>query len=30
MLHVWLSPYPACGPFAGIESHGGGCGEHDH
>jgi hypothetical protein len=30
MLHVWLAPYPPCGPFAGIESHGGGCGGHAH
>ena len=30
MLHVWLVPHP-CGPFAGIESHGGsGCGTHEH
>ena len=34
MLHVWLEPYPACGPFAGIEtngasSHGTDCG-HSH
>jgi hypothetical protein len=30
MLHVWLVPNP-CGPFAGIESHGGSdCGTHDH
>ena len=28
MLHVWLEPHP-CGPFAGLEGHGGGC-EHDH
>lgn len=29
MLHVWLVPHP-CGPFAGIETHGGGtCGGHD-
>ena len=29
MLHVWLVPHP-CGPFAGIETHGGeGCG-HGH
>jgi hypothetical protein len=34
MLHVWLEPFPACGPFAGIEtdgasSHGDDCG-HSH
>ena len=28
MLHVWMVPHP-CGPFAGLEGHGGGCG-HDH
>ncbi|MDQ4067988.1 MAG: hypothetical protein M3203_00680, partial [Actinomycetota bacterium] len=28
MLHVWLSDHP-CGPFAGIEGHGGGC-AHRH
>jgi hypothetical protein len=28
MLHVWLADHP-CGPFAGIEGHGGGCG-HGH
>lgn len=28
MLHVWLEPHP-CGPFAGLEGHGGGC-DHDH
>ena len=28
MLHVWLVPHP-CGPFAGIETHGGTCG-HEH
>jgi hypothetical protein len=29
MLHVWLVEHP-CGPFAGIETHGGGgCGAHD-
>lgn len=28
MLHVWLVPHP-CGPFAGLEGHGGGC-AHDH
>lgn len=29
MLHVWLVPHP-CGPFAGIETHGGdACGGHD-
>ena len=28
MLHVWLADHP-CGPFAGIEGHGGGC-AHDH
>ena len=29
MLHVWLVAHP-CGPFAGIESHGGNCGVHEH
>jgi hypothetical protein len=29
MLHVWVVPHP-CGPFAGIESHGGGACGHDH
>jgi hypothetical protein len=30
MLHVWMTSHP-CGPFAGIESHGGGSGcGHDH
>jgi hypothetical protein len=29
MLHVWLEPHP-CGPFAGLEGHGGGCGHDDH
>jgi hypothetical protein len=29
MLHVWLVPHP-CGPFAGLEGHGGGCAAHDH
>ncbi len=29
MLHVWLVAHP-CGPFAGIESHGGDCGVHEH
>ena len=30
MLHVWLVPHP-CGPFAGIEGHGGaGCHGTDH
>ena len=29
MLHVWLVAHP-CGPFAGIESHGGDCGVHAH
>ena len=28
MLHVWLADH-ACGPFAGIEGHGGGC-AHGH
>ncbi|MGY6499781.1 MAG: hypothetical protein ACXIVQ_02630 [Acidimicrobiales bacterium] len=28
MLHVWMVPHP-CGPFAGLEGHGEGCG-HDH
>ncbi|HEX2046379.1 MAG TPA: hypothetical protein VHF27_01355 [Acidimicrobiales bacterium] len=28
MLHVWLADHP-CGPFAGIEGHGGGC-THGH
>ena len=28
MLHVWLGDHP-CGPFAGIEGHGGGC-THGH
>jgi hypothetical protein len=28
MLHVWLADHP-CGPFAGIEGHGGGC-AHGH
>ena len=28
MLHVWLGDHP-CGPFAGIEGHGGGC-AHGH
>ena len=28
MLHVWLQNHP-CGPFAGIEGHGGGC-AHGH
>ena len=28
MLHVWLVPHP-CGPFAGIETHGGGCATHE-
>lgn len=28
MLHVWLVDRP-CGPFAGLEGHGGDCG-HDH
>jgi hypothetical protein len=28
MLHVWLEDTP-CGPFAGIEGHGGSC-EHSH
>ena len=27
MLHVWLQDHP-CGPFAGIEGHGAGCGHH--
>lgn len=30
MLHVWMVPHP-CGPFAGIETHGGGgCGHDGH
>jgi hypothetical protein len=29
MLHVWLDDHP-CGPFAGIEGHGGGCGRGHH
>ena len=29
MLHVWIEPHP-CGPFAGLEGHGGGCGHDDH
>ena len=30
MLHVWMVPHP-CGPFAGIESHGGAtCGHDGH
>ncbi len=28
MLHVWLQEH-ACGPFAGLEGHGGGC-DHGH
>ncbi|HEX2043179.1 MAG TPA: hypothetical protein VHF24_11140 [Acidimicrobiales bacterium] len=28
MLHVWLQEHE-CGPFAGLEGHGGGC-DHDH
>ncbi|HEX2273613.1 MAG TPA: hypothetical protein VHG90_07055 [Acidimicrobiales bacterium] len=28
MLHVWLQPHE-CGPFAGLEGHGGGC-DHEH
>ncbi len=28
MMHVWLVPHP-CGPFAGLEGHGGSC-AHDH
>jgi hypothetical protein len=28
MLHVWLEDTP-CGPFAGIEGHGGSC-DHAH
>jgi len=28
MLHVWIEDTP-CGPFTGIEGHGGGC-EHSH
>ena len=29
MLHVWIVPHP-CGPFAGIEGHGGDCASHNH
>jgi hypothetical protein len=29
MLHVWMVPHP-CGPFAGIDGHGGNCGTHEH
>ena len=29
MLHVWLVPHP-CGPFAGLEGHGGDCRQHAH
>lgn len=29
MLHVWIEPHP-CGPFAGLEGHGGGCGHDEH
>jgi hypothetical protein len=29
MLHVWLVPHP-CGPFAGLEGHGGGCAHDEH
>lgn len=28
MIHAWLEDTP-CGPFSGIEGHGGGC-EHTH
>ena len=29
MIHVWVDD-PACGPFSGIEGHGGGSCEHTH
>jgi hypothetical protein len=29
MMHVWLVPHP-CGPFAGLEGHGGSCSQHGH
>jgi hypothetical protein len=29
MLHVWIVPHD-CGPFAGIEGHGGDCASHNH
>lgn len=29
MLHVWVDD-PACGPFTGIEGHGGGDCSHSH
>lgn len=29
MLHVWLVPHE-CGPFAGLEGHGGDCRQHAH
>ena len=29
MMHVWLENTP-CGPFAGIEGHGGAGCEHTH
>ena len=29
MMHVWLEPHP-CGPFAGLEGHGGDCRQHHH
>jgi hypothetical protein len=29
MMHVWLVPHP-CGPFAGLEGHGGDCRQHAH
>jgi hypothetical protein len=29
MLHVWIDD-PACGPFTGIEGHGGVTCEHEH
>ncbi|MDZ7679909.1 MAG: hypothetical protein U5K29_15325 [Acidimicrobiales bacterium] len=29
MMHVWLEPHP-CGPFAGLEGHGGDCTQHQH
>jgi hypothetical protein len=29
MLHVWMVDNP-CGPFAGIDEHGGACVIHDH
>jgi hypothetical protein len=29
MMHVWLVEHP-CGPFAGLEGHGGDCRQHGH